>query len=90
MSRSIEKLSTNGAVSVTTARVNTRLRGDDVGRRPLASSADVAEYLGVPQRTLDQWVWRGKGPKFSKVGKHRRYRWSDVENWLDEQAKAAA
>ncbi|MFG2052685.1 helix-turn-helix transcriptional regulator [Micromonospora sp. NPDC048930] len=59
-------------------------------RRPLATSAEVAEFLGVPVATLDQWSYRGTGPRFSKVGRHRRYRWSDVEKWLDQQAKAAA
>lgn len=59
-------------------------------RRPLAGSAEVAEYLDVPPGTLDQWASRGGGPRFSKVGKHRRYRWSDVEKWLDERAQASA
>lgn len=59
-------------------------------RRPLAGSAEVAEYLDVPLGTLDQWASRGGGPRFSKVGKHRRYRWTDVEKWLDEKAKASA
>ncbi|WP_433319148.1 helix-turn-helix transcriptional regulator [Micromonospora chersina] len=59
-------------------------------RRPLGSSAEVAEFLGVPVATLDQWSYRGTGPRFSKVGRYRRYRWSDVEKWLDEQASPAA
>lgn len=59
-------------------------------RRPLADSAEVAEYLGVPVRTLDQWAYRGVGPRYSKVGRYRRYRWEDVEKWLDQQAKGSA
>lgn len=58
--------------------------------RALATSAEVAEYLGVPPRTLDQWAYRGTGPRFSKVGRHRRYRWSDLEKWLDDQVPQAA
>lgn len=58
-------------------------------RRALATSEDLATYLGVPVRTLDQWAYHGTGPKFSKVGRHRRYRWSDVEKWLDEKSKCA-
>lgn len=60
--------------------------------RPLATSAEVAEHLGVPIRTLDQWAYKGTGPKFSRVGRYRRYRWSEIEQWLDQQAgsKAAA
>lgn len=57
--------------------------------RALGTSAEVAEYLGVPLRTLDQWAYRGVGPRYSKVGKHRRYRWSDCERWLDEHASVA-
>ncbi|MER7459212.1 helix-turn-helix domain-containing protein [Micromonospora sp. NPDC126480] len=58
--------------------------------RPLATSAEVADYLGVPVATLDQWSYRGTGPRFSKVGRHRRYRWADVEKWLDNQASSKA
>lgn len=58
--------------------------------RPLATSQDLAEHLGVPLRTLDQWAYKSVGPRFSKVGRHRRYRWADVEQWLDQQSRAAA
>jgi excisionase family DNA binding protein len=57
-------------------------------RRPLATSEQVAEHLGVPVRTLETWAYRKAGPKYLKVGRHRRYRWSDVEKWLDQQASA--
>ena len=56
--------------------------------RALGKSPEVAEYLGVPLRTLDMWAYRGVGPRYSKVGRHRRYRWSDIEKWLDQQAAA--
>ncbi|MDG9673025.1 helix-turn-helix domain-containing protein [Micromonospora sp. DH14] len=56
--------------------------------RPLATSPEVAKHLGVPVRTLDQWAYKGLGPRFSKVGRHRRYRWNDVEKWLDDQVGA--
>lgn len=52
----------------------------------LATSSEVAAYLGVPPRTLDQWAYLGRGPRYSRVGRHRRYRWSDVEKYLDEKA----
>lgn len=58
--------------------------------RALATSAQVAEYLGVPVRTLDQWAYKGVGVRFSKVGRHRRYRWSDVEKYVDQQATEVA
>jgi excisionase family DNA binding protein len=49
----------------------------------LWDTARTAEYLGVPPATLDQWAYRGIGPAFSKVGRHRRYRHADVTAWLD-------
>jgi excisionase family DNA binding protein len=59
-------------------------------RRPLASAEEVAQYLGVPVATLHQWRHRGTGPKASKVGRWLRYRWSDVDVWLDRQASGGA
>ncbi len=59
-------------------------------KRPLATSEEVAEYLGVPLGTLRQWAYRGVGPKYAKVGRYRRYRWSDVEAYVDRQTKTGA
>lgn len=56
------------------------------GRRPLAGTSEIAEYLGIPKTTLDKWAHQGTGPRYSRVGRHRRYRWADVETWLDAQA----
>jgi predicted DNA-binding transcriptional regulator AlpA len=58
-------------------------------RVPLGSTEEVAEYLGdIPVRTLVQWRYKGIGPKYVKVGKYVRYRWSDVEAWLASQERA--
>ncbi|QLE75983.1 helix-turn-helix domain-containing protein [Streptomyces rectiverticillatus] len=45
----------------------------------------MAAYLGVPVKTLYQWKYRGIGPKVHKVGRHLRYRWREVDTWLDQQ-----
>lgn len=50
----------------------------------LLDTAAVAEWLGVPVRTLDQWAYRKVGPRFHKLGRHRRYRVADVEQWIAE------
>ena len=50
--------------------------------RALASSADVAEMLGIPEKTLAEWRYHGIGPGYLKVGRYVRYRWSDVDAWL--------
>lgn len=59
-------------------------------RVPLASSREVAEYLGKPSRTLDQWAYLGVGPKFAKIGRERRYKWSDVDAWVEAQSAKVA
>jgi excisionase family DNA binding protein len=56
----------------------------------LGTVAEVAEYLGVPVKTLYRWRTCHTGPRASKVGKHLRYRWADVDRWLDKQAEEAA
>ena len=49
----------------------------------LLDSKELAAELKIPLRTLDQWSYAGVGPAFLKVGRHRRYRRSDVDAWLD-------
>lgn len=58
----------------------------------LATPADVAAFLGVPEKTLAEWRSQGKGPEYLKVGRYARYRWPAVEAWLStcEAAKGAA
>ena len=53
--------------------------------RALASPPQVATYLGIPVATLYQWRHRGIGPQGTTVGRHIRYRWQEVERWLDSQ-----
>ncbi|MFC9089975.1 helix-turn-helix transcriptional regulator [Nocardiopsis dassonvillei] len=45
----------------------------------------MAQHLRVPVTTLYQWRYRKVGPVGRRVGRHIRYRWSDVEEWLDQQ-----
>lgn len=54
--------------------------------RTFWSHADTARYLGVPEATLHQWLYKGTGPRSYKIGRHRRYRPEDVEAWLEAQA----
>lgn len=51
---------------------------------------DVAEYLGVPVRTLYDWRGKGYGPRARKVGKYLRYDAAEVRRWFDELADGAA
>ncbi|MFC4949968.1 helix-turn-helix transcriptional regulator [Pseudonocardia sp. GCM10023141] len=51
---------------------------------------DVAEYLGVPVRTLYEWRGKGYGPQARKVGKYLRYDAALVQRWFDELSDGAA
>lgn len=48
----------------------------------LLDSSTLAAELGLPVRTLDNWAYLGKGPRYVRVGRHRRYRPEDVEAWI--------
>ncbi len=52
----------------------------------LLTPAEVAEILRVPLKTLYQWRHRGEGPLTLKIGRHLRYRPSDVEAFIDGRA----
>ena len=53
----------------------------------LLSPQQLADYLGVPIRTVYVWNSTGTGPRRVRVGKHVRYRPVDVAAWLDRQAE---
>jgi excisionase family DNA binding protein len=65
------------------ASMKPQRQGDD-GRelRPLATPTEVADYLRVPLRTLYRWRYAGDGPPAFRIGRHLRFRWTDVEEWL--------
>lgn len=54
----------------------------------LMTTRDVAEYLDVPVSTIYQWRTRGLGPRAARVGRHLRWRKSEVDSWLDQQLNA--
>ena len=54
----------------------------------LLSVDELARYLAVPTKTLYAWRWRGEGPPGFRVGRHVRYRWSDVQAWIGQRIEA--
>lgn len=57
----------------------------------LLTPSETSEYLnGIPLGTLAQWRSQRTGPPYLKIGKHCRYRVSDLEAWLATQRKNAA
>lgn len=49
----------------------------------LATPPELAEYLAVSVDTLRQWAHRHKGPPYVMVEGARRYRWNEVQEWLE-------
>jgi excisionase family DNA binding protein len=56
----------------------------------LLSVRELAAYLDVPPSTVYLWRSEGRGPKGFRVGKQVRFRASEVEAWLEEQAARAS
>jgi excisionase family DNA binding protein len=51
---------------------------------------ELAEELRLPVQTIYAWRYKGAGPRSLKVGRHVRYRRSDVDQWLEDQADRPA
>ena len=51
----------------------------------LATPVEMADYLKVKVRTLDNWAYQQKGPPYIVVEGVRRYDWTAVRTWLEER-----
>jgi excisionase family DNA binding protein len=47
---------------------------------------DLADRYKVPLATIYKWRSNGYGPPASRLGRHVRYRRSDVRRWEEERA----
>jgi excisionase family DNA binding protein len=54
----------------------------------MLSVQDLADYLDVPVATIYAWRCRRQGPPGFRVGRHLRFRWSDVEQWISDRLTA--
>ncbi|MBO3752512.1 helix-turn-helix domain-containing protein [Streptosporangiaceae bacterium NEAU-GS5] len=59
-------------------------KGSVGGSNRLLSVQEVADYLGVPKKTVYA-CWRSWGLHVYKVGRHLKFRQRHVEDWLDDQ-----
>lgn len=50
------------------------------------STQQLADRYGLPVATVHRWLHHGTAPTSLKIGRHRRFRLSDVQEW--EAAKA--
>jgi excisionase family DNA binding protein len=57
---------------------------------PLLTPGEVSDYLGVPTGTLANWRYTGRGPTFTRLGRHVRYRATDVAAWVNDHASRTA
>ena len=53
----------------------------------LLTSAELADRWQIPVKTLDNWAWRGKGPRYLRIGRHRRYDIASVEVYEATQVR---
>ena len=47
------------------------------------TAEEVSAYLKVSVKTLYYWRFRGYGPKGKRVGRHLRYKPSEVMTWFN-------
>lgn len=53
--------------------------------KPFLTVAELADYLEVPVKTLYNWRYHRRGPPGFRVGRHLRYRRSDVHEWIQSK-----
>lgn len=60
-------------------------QGAPVSNR-LMTAQELADYLGVSRWSVYRWNSLGTGPRRIKAGGVVRYRWADVEDWIEEES----
>lgn len=45
------------------------------------TTAELATRLQVTAKTLAAWASAGTGPRYARIGRHRRYRLADIRAW---------
>jgi hypothetical protein len=57
-------------------------------RDGLITAAELAAFLSVPVKTLRQWRYLGVGRAALRIGRHLRYRPTEIRRWLDEDCRS--
>jgi hypothetical protein len=65
------------------------LPGPRWAKDSIISAQDLAGYLDVPLKTVYMWRHRKVGPLGFRAGRHLRFRWIDVQDWISEQVDMA-
>ena len=54
----------------------------------LLTTAEAAEVLRLSPRSMEDFRWRGGGPRYLKLGRNCcRYRHSDLLDWAESKAR---
>lgn len=48
------------------------------------TTVEAAEYLRVKPTTLEQWRWKGNGPRYSKPAGRILYDPADLDRWIED------
>lgn len=63
---------------------------DPPGRGDLITSADLADWLATPSKTLADWRATRTGPPFYRIGTQVRYSRAEIADWLAARRVATA
>ncbi len=45
------------------------------------TTTELSQRLQIPAKTLAGWASSGSGPRYARLGRHRRYRLADLRAW---------
>lgn len=77
-------------LAASTQRVHTAGRGmtaPALDTDPWLTAREVAEHFRVPVKTIREWRYQGTGPHGVRIGRHLRYRLSEIRRWEREQER---
>jgi predicted DNA-binding transcriptional regulator AlpA len=55
---------------------------------PMVTTKELAELIGVPVATLNNWRSIGRGPRSFRLGRAVKYSLADVAAWIEQQQQA--
>jgi len=58
--------------------------GLDMKEKMLIDAKDVAQKLGVSLRKLEYLISDGNAPAFTRIGRTRKWRLKDVDEWIEK------
>lgn len=53
----------------------------------LLDASEVSQYLNVSKRKFEQLLSQGDGPRHFLIGRQRRWRHGEINEWIDQQLK---